>query len=240
MKHLLTSAAVAALVAVSASPAGASVISAGACVPSSLLIPCAPASTIASGPGPVLSVPATTVGGFSFSGSAISGITTTGATFNSQTITVSTTTGGLLDIYLTIQDVPTQQLPLLFTSTFTSNQQNATTHSVIESTWEDNGNRLFNAGLSTQLASATLTSAILQTAGPFTTTVTPGGNISLTELYQIQLQGCATEPNGVCTANLTIDLNAAQTRTQTPEPLSLSILGVGLVGLGLARRFRRG
>jgi hypothetical protein len=209
--------------------ASAATISAGACVPGSLPVACAPGQ-ITSGATPLFNVGSTTTGAFTWSGSATSGIGVNSASFNSQTIQVSTTTGGLLDVYFTIAGVPTLGQPLAFTSTFTSNQQNATTHSVIESTYLNTA----AFGTTTQLASATLNNAVLQTAGPFTVIDTPAASASFTELYQIELLGCGTQAGGVCTGNLTIDLSAAA----VPEPMPLAVLGVGLLGLTLARRRR--
>jgi hypothetical protein len=232
-KFLFAASAIAALAAAS-DPASASVITASACVATALGTPCTPGA-LASGPSPLLSLPATLVGNFDISGSAVSSTSGNGATFDSQTLQISTTgTGGLIDIYFTITGVPTQQVPLAFTSTFTSNQQTADTHSVIESTWEDNGDAA-NA-LTNQLAKVTLTSAVLETGGPIVTTLTPTAAVSFTELYQIQLAGCGDQAGGACTANLTIDLSAQA----VPEPVSLALLGSGLIGLGFIRRRHAG
>jgi len=234
-KLLYAATALVALAAIPAAASAAAVLTAGACVPGSLGTPCAGAQIGAAGAPPIFAFGPTVVGNFSVSGGAVAGVTSSGATFNSQTITVSTTTGGLLNVYVTLSDIATQGLPLLFTSTFTSNQQNATTHEVIESTYLDNSNGLFTHPAAGLLATADLTSAILQVSGPTTIIKTPGALASLTELYQIQLAGCGSQPNGICTANLTIDLNAAL----VPEPMSIALLGVGLLVLGkIARRKR--
>lgn len=233
-KLLLASAAAAAAAFLTPAPASATLQEVGACVPSALGTPCAP-TTFGSTTGAILSLPATSVGAFTISGSSETGTTTTSAFFNSQTLQLSSTTGGLLDIYFTVTGVPTQQVPLVFTSTFTSNQQNADTHSVIESTFLNNSNAAF--GTSDTLASATLNNAVLETAGPFFSTRTPGNPVSFTELYQIQLSGCADQSAGSCTGNLTIDLSAAQ--AAAPEPATLAVLGTGLLGLGFIRARRR-
>ena len=206
MKNLLIGAAAAlSLAALAASPASAATISVSACTPGALGSPCAPGPTIISGPaGTLLSVPVTTVGAFSINGSANATNTPTAANFQTNTIDVTTAAGGFVDIYFTLTGVTTQQLPLLLSSTFTSNNQSGLTHSVILSTWEDDANGA-NA-LANQLGTATLSDAVSETAH-VNTTLTPSALVSITELYEIHLAGCGT---GQCTANLTIDLDASQ------------------------------
>lgn len=238
MKNLLIGAAAAlSLAALAASPASADpTISISACVPTTFGTACAPGAALISGSPPQVSIPSNTVvGAFSISGTGQAGTSATSAFFDTQTIDITSTAGspagGLVDIYFTITGVPTQSLPLALTSSFTSNQQAADTHSVIFSNYLDNSNGA-NA-LTTLLATATLTSNV--TAGPTTITETPTSLVSFTELYQIQLLGCGDQNTNSCRANLTIDLQAAE----VPEPASLATLGIGLLGLGFVASRKR-
>jgi len=225
---LFVAATVIAAVGLAPTASAGPMINAGACVPGSYGAQCAAAAiaTAISSPGD-LSVASQTVGAFTLSGSAIASTTPTSVLFDSQTITLSTVTGGLLNVYFTVNGVPTADVPLLFSTTFTSNNQTATTHAATLASYLSDTNGLFNNGEQIQLADASLTSAVVQTAGPDSITETPGATVSVTEVYQIELLGCSV--SSPCTANLTTDLTASQ----VPEPASIALLGVGILGLGI-------
>ena len=208
----------------------APLIQVGACSPT----PCAFAALPGGSGFPFVSFGPDTVGTFQVTGTADTvGI----GTLISQTITASTTTGGTLDLIFSGTGA-TGIGAVVFTSSFTSNQQHATTHSVTENTFFDPANGLFNNDPATLLSTATLSSAIPQTAGPFDVTRDSTlGTVSVAEEYVVTLEGGCTV-DVPCSANLTIDLAAAA--APVPEPASLTLLSAALIGLGwLGRRSRR-
>jgi len=206
----------------------APLIQVGACSPT----PCAVAALPGGSGFPFVAFGPDTVGAFGVTGTANA---TGGMTLISQAITASTTTGGTLDLIFSGTGV-TGEGPVIFTSSFTSNMQIATTHSVTEKTFFDPANGLFNNNPATLLSTATLASATPETAGPFAVTRdTTFGTVSLAEEYVVTLEGgcSAAVP---CSANLTINLSAVA--APVPEPASLALLGTALLSLGVMRRRR--
>ena len=242
MKRLLIAATALASLSYAGAAFAVPTIQAGACLGAS----CAGAVTL-TGVGVVTGFPdiaflGGTVGAFTIQGSAHAGTTVGGSVFNSQSLTVSSTTGGVLDLYFTVSDVVRPGTgDVSFISSFTSNQQIASIgHSVIEQTWIDAGNGLYDAGKVTLLASSgLLTSANPETAGPIETAIAAGligpGPFSITHIYELTLLGCGTTPATECSANLTINLNA----NPIPEPASMAVIGLGILGLGIVRSRRR-
>ena len=208
----------------------APLIQAGACSPT----PCTFAALPGASGFPFVAFGPDTVGTFGVTGT---GNATGGMNLISQSITASTTTGGILDLIFSATGV-TGEGPIVFTSSFTSNEQVGTTHSVTENTFFDPANGLFNNDPATLLSTATLASAIPQTAGPFDVTRDSTlGTVSVAEEYVVTLEGGCTV-DVPCSANLTIDLAAAA--APVPEPASLTLLSAALIGLGwLGRRSRR-
>ena len=91
----------------------------------------------------------------------------------------------------------------------------------------DDGISLFKAG-------DTATNLLPGASAPTSAVATPfAGLVQGTyDLYY-------TEANGAA-AQLTFDVTNGNATTRVPEPVSMALLGSGLLGLGLARRMRRG
>ena len=139
----------------------------GSCPPPNVPITPTTSGVIASG-FPSVAFSGVTFEKFDITGSGAAGTTSAGAFFDTQAISVSSTTGGVIDIYFSVNDITRPGSgPVLFTSSFTSNTQQGTSHSVDFSTWYDPANGLFSAA--DNLAAATINSANPKTEGPFLT-----------------------------------------------------------------------
>jgi len=165
-----------------------------------------------------------TFGAFNISISATGTPPFTAPNFGSNTLTVSSNSAGSITLYAIESGITAR--PTTITSGFSNNPLSNTT--VTESTF---------VGPSTALLTNPLATATLAPGGT-TSAVTPfpGGapaTYSTTETFSITFGA-----NGG-TVNATI-LDVAQfPPVSTPEPVSLSLLGVGLVGIGVLRRKRK-
>jgi hypothetical protein len=134
------------------------------------------------------------------------------------------TFGSTLKVYITSQGLTNAAALQGFVSSFTSNLLDGNIQSVTEQTFVDDGNGKF--ALTTALGSANFTDIGTTSSTNFASLTAP---FSATEVYTIVAQ--ASFLGG--TANSTIDLSTV------PEPASLAMLGVGLLGLGFVTTRKR-
>lgn len=139
---------------------------------------------------------------------------------DSASINASSSTAGVLHVFVTEQGLSSPVGINQFLSSFTSNVFNGAITSVQEKTFIDTANGLYTGTL---LASHTFTSIGVATSSNATPSL--AAPYSETAEYIITTTGAGD-------VNDTIDIS------KVPEPASLAVLGIGLLGLGFIRRPR--
>jgi hypothetical protein len=129
-----------------------------------------------------------------------------------------------LKVYVTSQGLTGEAALENFLSSFTSNVQEGSVTSVTEQTFVDDANGLFT--LTTPLGSH-----VFPDIGTFTqsNSAALSGTYSATEVYTIVAAA------GTGSASSTIDLSA----TAVPEPASIALMGIGLLGVGFVAKRKR-
>ena len=169
-----------------------------------------------------LSRPASETSAFRFAPVAVSG---NGITFNSQTIQCPRPARRVA-VFFSVTGVPTQQHSCCSCRRSLQPTRPRQRHLKL---YENNNNSTFGLGNSGQR-----TTRSCRPPGR-SSPLTAGRNGLFVNSTRLSLLGCGTQPSGVCTANLTIDLSSSA----VPEPASLAILGIGVLGIAFVASRRR-
>ena len=163
-----------------------------------------------------------TLGNYTINLSATGSPTLVNPDFGSNTLTIKSTSNGTITLLAT--ETNDKAIVPSFTLGLSNNPLSDV--SLTEAVYSDNANNPF--ALTTLLGSATLAPGeTMNINAPFGMLNAP---YSITEVYTISFGA----------GGGSVDATILEKASAVPEPMSLSLLGVGLVGLGMVRRRRSG
>ena len=189
----------------------------------------------------ILAVGNRNIGGLDFTGSVQTSTgtirTPSGGDFiNTSSLQIHNGTLGALSFAAAIGDTdfigPVNEFSVSSSATFQSARGSVLTHSFFDDANNVQGANTATDGPGVQLATTTKNVTLNTDAMSFVAggAVNDPGNFSMTE----------TISGNLTAGGFVINNGLTETKVNTPEPFSLAVLGVGLLGLGIARKKRAG